>query len=457
MGDVDITIGGKDDDAQKAWDRQQRQIAKLKEAIADLKKTNRQAGDEAKKTSDDQITSLAKQTVGLFAVSKAVGFVTTAYGQWAEKMAKLAEDSNKFHGNLLKTLNRAGDLASGGEIKAALRSIPGTKQEDALAAFAAVSNAAPQSELSRRLGVTKSVARMAPLANVGALGDVAGELSDIIPNAKPEDIADLAVKLQEQAGGDAEKLSGARFLRSAQTLAATGATDIHGALAFGAEALRQNQDPRLVDNLAVAVGSENPIIKSQGRPLTADEKLKNKFQGMSKKDRLNALMTDADMRRAVMPESAGQHLDQMSMANIDRLAAEQRQAMAGDEVGKRLAQAHEADPSGMASHQAAVDKEQADFQDEEIARRRERAWAAGDKHRAGASAVGRAASSAFQYGFEAAGNFFGADGDALGVEMGATPEAAKEFSDRENAIVKAIEKQTQEMKGKKPVPENREQ
>lgn len=359
MSDVTLTFSGDDKDARKAFERMQREIAKLKEKVDELSRAQRKANQE-----QESFWSKAKGFVGghikdMVSVESAVQHVVSAYDQWDQRMRSISDRAKTFHADLIKTLSRSGDLANGREIRDRLRNIKGASELEGLNAFDAVTGAAPQLNQLRREGISAEIARLAPLGNVSMMGEQAGELAGIFGDATPQQLANMVMQMRKEAGGEENKLATAPFLRGAQMLAATGATDQYGALALAIDAARGEQSPKLVETLAGAIGSKETL--HTGATLTGDERRRNKqWKAATPAERLAMIQSDSAAAEAALGATKAGGYKLLAPGDSAATAANLRAAMDGNLAATSLADARGQFPEAFELRDAEIAKEKAE-------------------------------------------------------------------------------------------------
>lgn len=239
---------------QRYWQRQQALYELLRQGTITQREYNAAAKEAqvrlegAGKAGQDAFgpkgLGMARELIGALGssvgVAGAVYVVKAAYSQWIAEIQEAGRVSTEFNANLIKGLAEAGELPRAAEVEKFVGGMPGIKREDALAAYTAIQQAAPEMSSERRKKLTAAVVPTAVAGmDVTRLGTLTAELAKMAPGMAPDDAADLAVYLDRVAGREAGQLTGKRsaFLKYARTQMAKG-RPIEDVLAEGVAAIR---------------------------------------------------------------------------------------------------------------------------------------------------------------------------------------------------------------------------
>lgn len=203
---------------------------------------------------------------GIGAVTSVAGAAVSAYQMYRAELEKLAAAQQDFHKDLVRDIALTRDFAQGAEIEKFAGSVPGATRGEVLSTFQGVTAEAPTADLQRRLGVAGAGARLGVTGqDMGAFGRLSGSLAGILPDEKPEDVADIAAIVSREAGGDISKLGGTKFQRSIQQLIASGAMTQDEALAAGLAAAQGKISPETLGQMAqTAFASKDSLLPGRG-------------------------------------------------------------------------------------------------------------------------------------------------------------------------------------------------
>ncbi|MGE3666638.1 MAG: hypothetical protein AB7G51_08445 [Steroidobacteraceae bacterium] len=345
-----------DKDHQRALAKAQKDVERLEAKyvkLAGTQKNNAAATRRQHKEADTavlgQISGLLKVDLALKAVHGTVGLVRQAYQFWQQDMAKLAAESKKTNDSIIKELTLTGDLARGGELQQFFRSSATVSEAQRAEAFFGVRNAAPFQTVQRTRELTAASERVALLGqDIGQFGALVGELADAFPKSRAEDLADLALAVQQRAGDQAGKLADPAFQRSAALLRAVGVGE-EESLAIGLKALDANISTKALDTFAAKLATADSATKA--KLLTGD-------------------------RAALLKELGDQGLkiSQIDFAGSAELAKQLRADTSGDYVGRQIAAAGKTAAGAELQRDIEIDRETqfAELRDEFRARGIER-------------------------------------------------------------------------------------
>lgn len=421
-----------DKDHQRALARAQKDIQALEAKyvkLAATQKANANATRQQQRDADSaalgQITGLLKVDLGLKAVHATVGLVRQAYQFWRQDMEKLAAESRKTNDSIIKDLTLTGELARGGELQTFFRSSPTVSEAQRAQAFFGVKQAAPFQSTDRTKELAVASERVALLGqDIGQFSSVVGELADAFPKAKADDLADLALAIQQRAGDQAGKLADPAFQRAAALLRDAGVGE-EQSLAIALKALDANIGTKPIDAFAAKLATSDQATKAK---LLAGD------------------------RETLLKELGAQGLKvaQLDFAGSEELARQLQSDTAGDFVGRQIGLAGKTLAGTELQQQLEIDRanQAAELRDEFRARSWERGrdeLARRDREN-NVSLPGRLIRRAlyeyFAFGAENVADVDYVGGDALnamGVATGA-PDRGKfrEFRDREIELTKKM-------------------
>lgn len=275
--------------------------------------------------------------------------IAAAVGQQVEKREDKPTEASKARDELVAKISQrigaSGDLTGGQQIEGWLKGLSGSTREQGLQALEAVQGAGP-GDIRRQMAIAAEVSRLAPLHDVGALGKTAGELGGLMPGRSAGDVTNVALALQQQLGGDAGKLSSSGFVKGIGELMKSGAfKSSEQALAFGAEAAAKEISPGQLTELGKAIGTQFEITKPRSDAQFEEMQQKKAFNALAPGDRLQTLMSNEGMRKAILGGDGGlggvdlgkvnERAELLSQAQAGKLADFQLSQFAGTEAGRR--------------------------------------------------------------------------------------------------------------------------
>jgi hypothetical protein len=238
------------------------------------------------------------------ATAAAVSFGRKAIQDYRSELDAAAAAQANFNKNLAGDLALTRDVGQADQIEKALSSIPGIPKEKARETFTAITREMPTGGLQDRLAMTRSTARLGAVGgNVASVGALAGQLSDVLPGMKPEDVADVSALLHREAGGDIAKIGGEKMQRSIRQLTAAG-VPTEQALAMALSAAQGKVSPETLNKAAqVAAASKADLMPARGAR-GPEAAAMRRLAGMTGAERLAAMQADPALAAAGMGDQA---------------------------------------------------------------------------------------------------------------------------------------------------------
>lgn len=346
MSEIVTKFSSDDKEMTAAFQRQQREIEKLREGLRRAKEDGAAAAEVHKEGSrflSEQAKSIGNMVAGLVTVDKLAQIAREAYSDWSDDVKELADQHKTLEETLIRTITKAGQLANAPQIEKALAAIPGATRGQGAAAFGGVAGAAPGMSLGRQLAISRSIAPYGATGiDLGEYGTVAGKVAELAPGKSAGDIADLVASLQQQAGADFGEFGNANTMRAVQSLLSSGAVKTpEEALGLGISAHGANLKPGILTDIARAVTESVDQSKLRTPEMLA-------YQNASPAQRMAMLRGNEAVRRSMlgdnavmmqmMPGGAGP-AEQLAQAQRGDLASGLIGGLASSSAGARAAMA----------------------------------------------------------------------------------------------------------------------
>ncbi len=288
----------------------------------------------------DGLSSTLGRFGGPAAIAAAgVAVITRELMKFNEQQAGAVQHHREWQDELAKTIAGGKNATNGGKLEEFTKSVPGATKADALAAFQGVESEMQSSSFEKKAGVAKAVARLgitgADISKGGA-GGMAGFLAqDVLPKYKSEDAADVAAMLQQEAGGDFEKIGGEAAKRAMQQLISSGAMTPEESIGTVLAAARGDMSAKTLTQLAkTASDSKEQIggIGESGKVAAA----KRRLGKMGPRERIAAMLSDKTMAEAGLGENAIElEKSRLSMEEISANAELVSGVQSRDVIGER--------------------------------------------------------------------------------------------------------------------------
>lgn len=261
-------------------------IITLEKTVERLENRLKSSAKTSKKSNDDMLSGmkdLQSLATGLAAtylsIDGAVSLVAAGYRAWTADVDRLSDALGKANKELRAQLVAAGDFAAGGRIKAFLQNVPGATQAQAQGVFGAVTGAAPELDLARRLAITGNAARVLPIAGEARAAQVAGLAGDIgamIPGKSADDLTDFALSIQGALGERAGEANQPAFEKAFGQLLNAGMSGEQSA-ALLVNAMQSGLGPKNLSQIASKLDASKGITMAS--LFGGDERFRRKSLG----------------------------------------------------------------------------------------------------------------------------------------------------------------------------------
>ncbi len=306
MGQVSTKFTGDPQQLLQAYQQLYAANVKLQEQNANTARQSRRDRDEISSHIAGEIRGVTALGASYLTVSSAVGTVTKAYDEWRQRLADIAAKAKEGNHELVRQINLAGHAASAGLVAQQLKNIPGATGAEALAAYRGVTagtdyKVSPERQVALVRAIAPEGAFGLSEADLESLGEFAGQLATINPQASPQRSAEKAMQIQAQAGRHFEKLRSAKVGQGIRQLVAHNIPeDYVWGLAIEAASL---DSPQLITKLAAASTGPYEAPDTKGRTrLTPEEAAKLKFAAArAGEERFALLLSDPAVAQAIMP------------------------------------------------------------------------------------------------------------------------------------------------------------
>lgn len=350
---VSLIFSGDVKDVEKAFQKLAREHQQLKDDLRKISQVSRQASKDQESALQTHLGSVTQWAGGLIGVAAAGAQVVDIYREWNSEQKHLTEQTRKLNTEIIKSIAASGDLAQGQRIRQSLENVPGATPEEAFAAFQKIRERNTGADLGRVLDITKEVAPLSQAFPPDQLGTLVGELADLMPKKESGDLVDFATTVIAQAGDDADKLVEDSFLRSVKILEQAGLSVEEG-FGLGLAALEAHLSPKIIEQMAALVEAP-PDVPHGKEARTPEGQAKAKFAAMSKEQRLQALLNDETMRRALLPGVKANQMGILSANTATEGAKALKDAMAADSRFNVQKQIEEQFPAAAAERRREVE------------------------------------------------------------------------------------------------------
>jgi len=300
LPDVKQTFTADISDLERKMATLQANYLKLKETLAQVRSESKKGADEFTKWGNAQLGTIKSMALGYASVGAAVGLVTSAMGQWREKMDAAADKSKNMVTTLVEGLEKAGALMKLGAAGDWVEKIVKTKtatEPQAIAAFLGAGAGAPGTGTATQQAIAQQALRSARSLGPEAIGsraELIGRITSLLEKT-PEQAGGLAAVMTSVEGDDAKEMLSRGFLGGVRALAKSGAATPEEAIAIGMTAIQEKMSPRIIESLAakVASGGKAPHIARGHRP-TEEQRAEIEFARMTPAERLQTLLANPD-------------------------------------------------------------------------------------------------------------------------------------------------------------------
>ena len=345
-----LELTAKENISEKLYKLEQ-QNQRLIEQNRQLAKVTHEGMGQANASIDGLSTSLengaasvARMATSFIGLGGVIETVKAATEDWARNLEKVAEAQQRTFAGLAALAGRSGDLKNLPAIEDWAYKVPGLTSGQALDLFGGITGAAPGAGLGRRQGMVESAADIFPLINsdLSGFGRLTGKVGAAMPQLAPGQAVGVALKMRQLAGEHAEDLASDRSRRVLGSLMAAGMAqeEAIATMIVGYEGGQTRAGA--VMKAAEEIDKDLKPVRPHGRPLSAEEKAKNRFATADRSERWNLLKTDKEVRQAVMGSEA-LLFSQISPEEIKRVAGELRTAEGADylkDTARTMAASH---------------------------------------------------------------------------------------------------------------------
>lgn len=334
-------------DLEKAYLRLEQQNRKMMDAIKGLHESTKESSNAglemlAKMGEGfaEQSKGIAGSIAGLFSLDKALDFVRESFSEWREEMRQFGQEQLAFAATIAKTIGATTSIVHAPAVERLTRETRYATREETAQAYQSIRQTNTTMDQKRAEELTKHVAELAPLGDVTQLGKTAGQLDQLFPKKSGEEIAGLALKLQQLTGGSADQLTGDSMQRALKLLKAQG-MDEEKSLALGVTALQQNLSPKLLETLAAQVDEQPKYVRTAGKRPTEEDRINNQLAATkSPQERLQLVLTDRKVADHVLGAKGAAELQQLlsaqqTEANRQEIAASKTYATEQTRLGER--------------------------------------------------------------------------------------------------------------------------
>lgn len=313
------------------------EVEKLKQQLAKLHRSSKEGSDQMVDALKSQTQFIKQGVTDFFTLKSAVGFVTSAYGEFRNEIHALGEASSQLNKEMQKSLTMAGDLANRERDEAFIKTAPralGLTREQALAAFNAADDAKVDDKMMYAL--IREAAPLAPAFGsdkdaLGRLVGTAGGLTRAMPGLSANDATDVALLFQQQAGKDTEALTEHSFLQSVRAMSKSGAMNSDDALGAGLVGLEHDLPTKFITKLAGALTEKFDVADPvRGKEDSAEDQVKRRLNGMAANEKLAYLQANPEAASAIFGATDALKFSEIGQGAFARKGEEIRQAREGN-------------------------------------------------------------------------------------------------------------------------------
>jgi len=302
-GTATLRLKGEESDAVRALVQIDSRFKTLEQTMAKVAKQSAKGAEEASKGNRDWIESMAR-------IAVVAGTVTRAYGMLRQEVEQTAKAGKTQIEQLHAAVAGAGDLANINEIQRSLRGMQGAghlTMAERTGIYTSVRGEMPTADIKEVMPIVQLAAQatQAMGAQSGQLvASTMAEIRQLMPEAKPEDVADRAMMLVQAAGSHGKELQGDAFKGVGQ-LVAMGHTpdEAMGALLASMES---DQGTRALTALASG-GKKTPALRAllaQAKEKDYAGMLRGAAEGDYMQQQIALAMQSPDVRQALAMRQA---------------------------------------------------------------------------------------------------------------------------------------------------------